>query len=588
MALDFIKFIKGLVIREESDMTKQLQVQVSASATTGTKTTVEAAQTANRTLTLPNATDTLVGKATSDTLTNKTIDADGAGNSITNIENADIKAAAAIALTKLAATTVSRALQSDGSGVISASSVTSAELGYVSGVTSAIQTQINGKIGLADSVTLTNKTIDGDDNTIQDLPITALKTNLTDASKFMVRDASGVPTSATKDVPAGVVLGTTDTQTLTNKSLSDSTTFFIDETNPTSKMQFQLSGITPGNTRSIAIPDADTTLVGTDVSQALSNKTLTSPGIDIAVLDGQASTPSNPSSGFYKLYVKDSTSKLTVLNSGGTETSVGAFSLSTVGASPNADGATFNTGTGAFNLELADATHPGIVSIASQTMAGLKTFSSGTSTQTLFALSGVSDAATTGADATIPTPAQPQVRLTHASLTSVAGMATAGSNHLRTVANLTGATITIRNEGLVATAADRILTGTGNDISLANNAVLLITYNIATSRWYVVGGSGSSGTRAVVTKTADYTVTATDDVILLDAGSANVKITLPAATGLSGKQYSIKRIDGAELTHTATVGGTMTDTIDGLALLSLTRAYDSITVICNGSTWYSL
>lgn len=80
------------------------------------------------------------------TLTNKTIDADGAGNSITNIENADIKAAAAIAVNKLAAVTVSRALVSDGSGFVSAATTTSTEIGYVNGVTSAIQTQLDAKL----------------------------------------------------------------------------------------------------------------------------------------------------------------------------------------------------------------------------------------------------------------------------------------------------------------------------------------------------------------------------------------------------------------------------------------------------------
>lgn len=79
------------------------------------------------------------------TLTNKTFDADGTGNSITNIENADIKAAAAIALDKLAATTASRALVSDGSGFVSAATTTATEIGYVNGVTSAIQTQMNLK-----------------------------------------------------------------------------------------------------------------------------------------------------------------------------------------------------------------------------------------------------------------------------------------------------------------------------------------------------------------------------------------------------------------------------------------------------------
>lgn len=62
------------------------------------------------------------------------------------IVNADIGAAAAIAYSKLAALTISRALVSDGSGFVSAATTTSTEIGYVNGVTSAIQTQINTKL----------------------------------------------------------------------------------------------------------------------------------------------------------------------------------------------------------------------------------------------------------------------------------------------------------------------------------------------------------------------------------------------------------------------------------------------------------
>ena len=53
--------------------------------------------------------------------------------------------------------------------------------------------------------------------------------------------------------------------------------FFYDDGVNTRKMQFQLSGITSGNTRVLTIPDASTTLVGTDNSQTLSNKTLIDP-----------------------------------------------------------------------------------------------------------------------------------------------------------------------------------------------------------------------------------------------------------------------------------------------------------------------
>jgi hypothetical protein len=60
------------------------------------------------------------------------------------VDNSHIKAAAAIALTKLAAlATGSRALASDATGFIVESATTAAELGYLSGVTSAVQTQLN-------------------------------------------------------------------------------------------------------------------------------------------------------------------------------------------------------------------------------------------------------------------------------------------------------------------------------------------------------------------------------------------------------------------------------------------------------------
>lgn len=95
-----------------------------------------------KTFSFPSATATLVGAASTQTLTNKTIDADQ--NTVSNIENADIKAAAAIAVNKLAAVTASRVLVSDGSGFVSPSSVTTTTLGYVD-FTSSGQTQLDAK-----------------------------------------------------------------------------------------------------------------------------------------------------------------------------------------------------------------------------------------------------------------------------------------------------------------------------------------------------------------------------------------------------------------------------------------------------------
>ena len=75
------------------------------------------------------------------TFTNKTIDADGTGNNISNIDNADIKAAAAIDATKIA----------DGS-------VTSTEFQYINSLSSNAQDQIDLKAALASPALTGNPT----------------------------------------------------------------------------------------------------------------------------------------------------------------------------------------------------------------------------------------------------------------------------------------------------------------------------------------------------------------------------------------------------------------------------------------------
>jgi len=74
------------------------------------------------------------------------------------IVNADINGSAAIAQTKMAAMTASKAVVTDGSGFETTSSTTATEIGYVAGVTSAIQTQLGTKPGrVGTPVALTGK-----------------------------------------------------------------------------------------------------------------------------------------------------------------------------------------------------------------------------------------------------------------------------------------------------------------------------------------------------------------------------------------------------------------------------------------------
>ena len=78
------------------------------------------------------------------TFTNKTLN--GPDNTITNLANSNLASGAAVEFSKMENLTASRALVSDSNGDVSVSAVTSTELGYLDGVTSNIQTQLNNSL----------------------------------------------------------------------------------------------------------------------------------------------------------------------------------------------------------------------------------------------------------------------------------------------------------------------------------------------------------------------------------------------------------------------------------------------------------
>lgn len=135
----------------------------------------------------------------------------------------------------------------------------------------------------AHSATLTNKTIDGDDNTIQDVGISSLKTVAGDANKVIRRDGSGAVVSGNSIPNTSGLITTDSSSTLTNKTLSDSTTSIADASDATKQIKFDAAGTTSTSTtitssqtanRVLTLPDATDTLVGETKSATLTNKTI--------------------------------------------------------------------------------------------------------------------------------------------------------------------------------------------------------------------------------------------------------------------------------------------------------------------------
>jgi hypothetical protein len=112
------------------------------------------------------------------------------------------------------------------------------------------------------------------------------------------------------------------------------------------------------------------------------------------------------------------------------------------------------------------------------------------------------------------------------------------------------------------------------------NQVLTSQGNAALPTWSNVSGAAVS--HNLVTKTANYTATAADETILVNAAGL-VTITLPTAVGITGKIYTIKKVDATS--YATTVATTSSQTIDGLSTFPLPNQWGGVNVQSDGANW---
>jgi len=242
----------------------------------------------------------------SDTATiDLTIAADNISGSIVaaSIGDSYIAAAAAIAVNKLAALTASRAVVSDGSGFLASATTTATELGYVNGVTSAIQTQINTK----------QATISVSDTATIDLTLTGA-------------GISGVIVAASIDnsfIATAAAIARSKIASGTNSHV------IINDGSGVLSSEAQLAGTRGGTgVSSTATYPASGVVATQAATETLTNKTLTSPVLTTPVVDDGAdfieeASLASPSAGRRRLGVKTD-GKLYLRDSAGTENQIGS------------------------------------------------------------------------------------------------------------------------------------------------------------------------------------------------------------------------------------------------------------------------
>jgi hypothetical protein len=101
-----------------------------------------------------------------------------------------------------------------------------------------------------------------------------------------------------------------------------------------------------------------------------------------------------------------------------------------------------------------------------------------------------------------------------------------------------------------------------------------------TSSQAIVGVNESNQITVV---SANYTATATDELILVNAAFGAVTVTLPTAVGVSGNPYTVKKIDASA--NAVTIATTAAQTIDGSATKVISAQYAQFVVASDGANW---
>jgi hypothetical protein len=169
------------------------------------------------------------------------------------------------------------------------------------------------------------------------------------------------------------------------------------------------------------------------------------------------------------------------------------------------------------------------------------------------------------------------VKLTGGTLQTISGIAggTNGRNYV--ISNAAAQNAVIKNDDAAGVVGNKILTGSGSDLTLAPNATITLLYDLAAGYWRIVGGVGGGQDTVQIQATAGaQNILQWGSLVDANAATGAQTLTFPLAAGQIGKTIKVVKADATN--NAITVVASAGDSITSLVPLTLTAQGQSLTV----------
>lgn len=285
------------------------------------------------------------------------------------------------------------------------------------------------------------------------------------------------------------------------------------------------------------------------------------------------------------------------------QSAIQTITIGAVATSSNIQGASVaTTGTGrTITLHPADATNPGIVTAGKQTFGGSKTFADSVTVNGPLTLNNVANNNTADSVLVVTNGLVQKRQVSAAAFGNAIRSINANRDTAQTLAfTATGTDLSISTNGTdsirlnvpnAGTTARGVVTTTaqtfGGNKTFQDSVAAATTMKVgstgsANSTMQVVG----SLSMAIRTVSGNTSVDATDNTVLANTTSGALTITLPSASGIGGRIYTIKKIGTGGIDNQLTITPTGGATIDGGSSYVIYNDYTYVTLQTDGTNWY--